>query len=595
MADSLETLKFRLADRYAVEREVGKGGMATVFLARDIRHERDVAIKVLHPELASSIGAERFEREIKVSARLQHPHILGLIDSGNAEGLLYYVMPFIKGESLRDRLEREGQLPIDDAIQITLEVADALGYAHSQGLVHRDIKPENIMLTGGHALVTDFGIARAATAPGAQRLTQTGMAVGTPVYMSPEQAVGDNVGPTSDLYSLGCMLYEMLAGEPPFNAKSAQALMARHAMEAVPSIRIVRDTVPEEVEDAIFAAMAKVPADRPQTAAKFTEILGAPIGTTANMRATLRQSASRRVTTGTRQALRVQVPWWKRRGIQIGLGAAVVVLAVGGFLLSRGSGGANIADLQRTRQLAVMYFSVPEGADDLRSVADRITEGVIATLSRIPELKVRSAQAVAPFGSAYADSIGTALGVGSVITGSVDPSGNGKVRISTTVVDASSGAPINRTSTEIPRDSLFAAEDSVAGEVARSLRQIVGSEINLRESRSRTSNLAAWTALQRADRLRKDAQDVVRSDTAKARALQTTADSLLAQAASADARWIEPLVLRGALAIERARLESDRDARQKRYEDGLGYAREALRIDGRRASGCSPVRPVAPR
>ncbi|HLB54936.1 MAG TPA: serine/threonine-protein kinase, partial [Gemmatimonadales bacterium] len=269
MADTLERLQFRLADRYLVEREIGKGGMATVFLARDIRHEREVAIKVLHPELAASIGAERFDREIKVSARLQHPHILALIDSGDAEGLLYYVMPFVRGESLRDRLEREGQLPLDDAIQIALEVADALGHAHSQGIVHRDIKPENIMLSGGHALVTDFGIARAATAPGGQRLTQTGMAVGTPVYMSPEQAVGEATGPTSDLYSLGCVLYEMLAGEPPFNAKSPQALMARHAMEAVPSIRIVRDTVPEEVEDAIFAAMAKVPADRPQSAAKF--------------------------------------------------------------------------------------------------------------------------------------------------------------------------------------------------------------------------------------------------------------------------------------------------------------------------------------
>src|SRR5262245_29865849 len=272
--------------------------MATVFLAKDIRHEREVAIKVLHPELSASIGAERFEREIKLSAKLQHPHILGLIDSGEADKLLYYVMPFVKGESLRDRLEREGQLPIEDAVQITLEVADALGHAHAQGIVHRDIKPENILLSGGHALVADFGIARAATEAGGQKLIQTGMAVGTPVYMAPEQSVGDAVGPTSDLYSLGCVLYEMLAGEPPFTAKNPQALMARHAMEAVPSIRIIRNTVPEEVEDAIFAAMAKVPADRPQNATQFAEILGAQIGQTASMRATLRHTASRRVATG---------------------------------------------------------------------------------------------------------------------------------------------------------------------------------------------------------------------------------------------------------------------------------------------------------
>jgi serine/threonine-protein kinase len=408
------------------------------------------------------------------------------------------------------------------------------------------------------------------------------MAVGTPVYMSPEQAVGDNVGPTSDLYSLGCMLYEMLAGEPPFNAKSAQALMARHAMEAVPSIRIVRETVPEEVEDAIFAAMAKVPADRPQTAAKFTEILGAPIGTTANMRAGLRQSASRRVSTGTRQALRIQGPWWKRRGVQIGIGGGVLGLAgVAFLLLSKGGGGGSPADLERARRIAVLYFAAPEGSSELRSVADRITEGVIGTLSQIPELKVRSAQAVAPFGNVFSDSVGTVLDVGSLITGSVEPAGPGRVRISTRVLEASSGSPIERTSIEIARDSLFAAEDSVAGEIARSLRQIVGSEINLRESRSRTSNLAAWTAVQRVERLRKDARE---AEPAKAKNLLATADSLLAQAASADTRWIEPLVLRGNLAIDRARLESEPAARQMLFEEGLGYARNALGIDGRNAA-----------
>ncbi len=272
--------------------------MATVFLAKDIKHDREVAIKVLHPELSASIGGDRFEREIKLAAKLQHPHILGMYDSGQADGLLYYVMPFVKGESLRDRLDREGQLPIEDAIQIVLEVADALGHAHSQGIIHRDIKPENILISGGHALVADFGIARAAHEAGGNKLTQTGMAVGTPVYMSPEQAVGDPVGPTSDLYSLGCMLYELLAGEPPFTAKNAQALMARHAMEAVPSIRIVRNTVPEEVEDAIYASMAKVPADRPKDAAHFAELLGAPLGSTMTRRAAIRQTASRRVPTG---------------------------------------------------------------------------------------------------------------------------------------------------------------------------------------------------------------------------------------------------------------------------------------------------------
>ncbi|WP_373061193.1 serine/threonine-protein kinase [Gemmatimonas sp.] len=240
MIETLDRLRVLVADRYAVERELGRGGMATVYLATDVRHDRRVAIKVLLPDLAATIGAERFEREIKLAARLQHPNILGLFDSGHAEDLLYYVMPFIDGESVRDRLDREKQLPVEDAVRIALEVADALGYAHAQGIIHRDIKPENVMLSNGHALVADFGIARARTEAGQNKLTQTGMAMGTPVYMSPEQFTGEEVGPTADIYSLGCMLFEMLAGEPPFTGKNSTAIMAKHAMEAVPSIRHAR-------------------------------------------------------------------------------------------------------------------------------------------------------------------------------------------------------------------------------------------------------------------------------------------------------------------------------------------------------------------
>ena len=279
----LGRLQASLGARYQIQRELGRGGMATVFLATDIKHEREVAIKVLHPELSENLGVERFDREIKTVAKLQHPNILSLFDSGEADGLLYYVMPFVYGESLGDRLQREPMLPIETALSITLEVADALGYAHSLGIIHRDIKPDNIMLSGNHALVADFGIAKAISSiEGGAKLTEAGVAVGTPLYMSPEQAVGDPAGPTSDLYSLACVLYEMLAGAPPFTGANARQIMARHAMEQVPSLQVIRDTVPDEVEDAIMAAMAKVPADRPQTAAQFAEILGAQPGVTAS-------------------------------------------------------------------------------------------------------------------------------------------------------------------------------------------------------------------------------------------------------------------------------------------------------------------------
>src|SRR3954465_1464307 len=228
MTDIVSTLTQQLAGHYRIERELGAGGMATVFLAHDLKHDRDVAIKVLHPDLGAALGCERFLSEIRTTARLQHPHILPLLDSGSADGLLYYVMPLVTGETLRARLEREKQLPIDDAIRIAREIADALGYAHGLGVIHRDIKPENILLQGGHATVADFGIALAVQQAGGQRMTQTGLSLGTPQYMSPEQAMGEReITPRAAVYALGAVTYEMLAGEPPFSGPSAQAIVAR--------------------------------------------------------------------------------------------------------------------------------------------------------------------------------------------------------------------------------------------------------------------------------------------------------------------------------------------------------------------------------
>src|SRR2546430_9764352 len=287
--------------------------MATVFLAHDLKHHRSVAIKILNADLSAALGSERFLLEIEIAARLQHPHILPLYDSGAAAGFLYYVMPYVEGESLRDRLQREKQLALDEALRITGEVASALAYAHSHGVVHRDIKPENIMLSGGTAVVADFGIARALSAAGeGRRLTQTGTVIGTPAYMSPEQATGSMESDSrSDQYSLACVTYEMLVGEPPFTGPSAQAVLARHSLDMVSPPSIVRANIPDAVDEASLRALAKVPADRYATTALFAEALSTPSAATGG--------AHR----GTLPGARVQRPVWRRA--LPGAGGLVVV------------------------------------------------------------------------------------------------------------------------------------------------------------------------------------------------------------------------------------------------------------------------------
>ena len=278
MNDVLSRLRTSLEGRYTVDREIGRGGMSLVFQARDLKHDRNVAIKVLRPELTASIGAERFLSEINIAANLEHPNILPLFDSGDADGLLYYSMPLVEGESLRDRINREGPLPLEDSLQIAREVGDALAYAHEQGIVHRDIKPENILLASGKARVADFGIARARTEAGEfESITDANMAVGTPEYMSPEQASGsDTLDERTDIYSLGCVLYGMLAGEPPFSGRTPQAIIAKHLGEKVPTLNVLRPGVPLWVVRVIEKSLGKVPADRYATVKKFVEALEEP-------------------------------------------------------------------------------------------------------------------------------------------------------------------------------------------------------------------------------------------------------------------------------------------------------------------------------
>ena len=395
-ANHLGRLAAALADRYHVERELGSGGMATVYLAHDLKHDRAVALKVLKPELAAALGRERFLREVALTAQLDHPHIVPLLDSGDAGGLVYYVMPYVEGESLRDRLDREKQLPVEDALKITQQVADALSYAHSRGIVHRDIKPANILLAGGHARVVDFGIARAVTAAGGTALTETGVAVGTPVYMSPEQASGAReLDARSDVYSLASVVYEMLAGQPPYTGATAEAVLARKSLEAVPSLRVVRETVPAGVEQALTRALAKVPADRFATAAEFAEALH-------------RGAHEQRLPTARR------IP---RRALVVGATAALVTAALA---LAIRSGSQRAAALSG---VVVMPFENRTGDASLEPVSAITADWVAQGLSEPGFLTVydtRSALAAAHTLGAAAtpQAVGRETGAGVVVAGS---------------------------------------------------------------------------------------------------------------------------------------------------------------------------------
>jgi Tol biopolymer transport system component/tRNA A-37 threonylcarbamoyl transferase component Bud32 len=354
-----ERLITALSGRYRVERELGQGGMATVYLAHDLKHDRQVAIKVLRPELAAVIGADRFLSEIKTTANLQHPHILPLFDSGAADSFLFYVMPFIEGESLRDRLTRDKQLPIADAVRIATEVAGALDYAHRHGVIHRDIKPENILLHDGRALVADFGIALAASKAGGSRMTETGMSLGTPHYMSPEQAMGEReITARSDVYALGCVLYEMLLGEPPFSGPTAQAIVAKVMTEKPARIAPRRDRVPLQVEAAVLTALEKLPADRFATAAQFAAALAAPATTVA--------FPSVAATTH---------PWWQRHALPIiaALGVATVATALFAVRSARSGAAADVnrlgIELGATERLAPIGGSRLAWSPDGRAFA----------------------------------------------------------------------------------------------------------------------------------------------------------------------------------------------------------------------------------
>ena len=583
VSDTLERLRLILAERYAVERELGHGGMATVYLAQDLRHDRQVAIKVLRPELSASLGSDRFNREIKVAAGLQHPHILGLYDSGAADGLLYYVMPFVEGESLRDKLDREKQLGVEDAIRLVCECAEALNYAHSRGVIHRDMKPENVMLSGGHALVADFGIAKAFSEAGAQKLTETGMAVGTPYYMSPEQAMGSDIDGRADQYSLGCVLYELLAGQPPFTGPTPMAILARHSLERVPSLTIVRHSIPEAVELVVLRALEKVPADRYPTMGEFAEALrGADMGRLST------RTAARPVPTESLRALAKPVPFW-RRALPWAIGAAAIVLVgVGGWLgwrrwgSAKETAGSTAPAGADPNRLAVLYFQRRGGSDSLQYLADGLTEALIHELSQVKELQVISRNGVAPYKSVNVspDSIGRALKVGTLVSGTLEQSGD-RLRVTVALVNAATGAEIGNKTLERPRTEIFALQDDLAKEVSIFLRQQVGQEVKLHESRVGTKNAAAWELVEQAEQETKAVETLLAAaDTASAARRLGHADSLLAKAEALDPSWPTPAVQRGWLAYRRLDLAGGSD--QAYYSTwlakGLEHAETALKL-----------------
>ena len=565
MTDPFAELNAALAGHYIVDSELGRGGMALVYLARDVRHERFVALKTLRPEIALALGRERFLREIKLAARLQHPNILPVYDSGVVDGMLFYVMPFVEGESLRERLQREPQLPLDDALQIAREVADALSYAHSHDVVHRDIKPENIMLSGGHAIVTDFGIARAVSAAGGDKLTETGLVIGTPAYMPPEQAAGTGqVDRRSDIYSLACVLYETLAGQPPFTGPTAQAIIARHSLDSVPRLKIVREAIPDALETVIERALEKVPADRYQTAAQFSNAL-----TTASTGRISRVTGGRRPTPPRR-------PSW-RRPIPLASGGLLLLAALVWFVLGRrGAVGPSSTGMD-VRRVAVLYFQDQSPNSSLGFLADGLTEGLITQLSEVRSLDVISRNGVLPYRNANLprDSIARALGAGTLVEGTVEPVRD-RVRVTVRLVDGYSGADLLRRATfEQPSANLLQIRDSLAGEVARVLRERLGEEVRLREERAGTRSTDAWTRVQQAEAIRKDGEGLVQAGKAdSALMLFARTDSTLASAERADRTWIEPIVLRGQLVERRVRLARN----PALIDEGLAHATRALAI-----------------
>ena len=437
----IQRLRDALSHVYTIDRELGRGGMATVYLAQDTRHERLVALKVLHPDLAATLGPERFLREIKLAARLNHPHILPLHDSGDADGFLYYVMPYVEGESLRERLDRDHQIPIEEAVHHGRAIASALDYAHRQGVVHRDIKPENVMLYEGEAMVMDFGIAKAVSSAGADTLTQTGMMVGTPAYVSPEQAAGETeLDGRSDEYSLGCVIYEMLTGERAFSGPTAQAVMAKRFTETARPLRALRSGIPESVEHAVAKAMSTDVNARYKTAAQFAQALASGSMATPTDTQTLPQQS-----------------------------------------------------ISSAKSVAVLPFANMSADPENEYFTDGIADEIISALTKIQSLRVTSRTSSFSFKGKNEDigEIGKKLKVSTVLEGSVKKMGN-RLRITAQLVNVADGSNLWSEKYDREIEDIFAIQDDISQAIVKALRVILTEGEKKQIEKARTENVQAY-------------------------------------------------------------------------------------------------------